>query len=84
MSGHSSVAERRTPERKVSGSSPDRIGGRIFFAASTVSTNAYFGIQYTLVFPQWCVKDIGHSVRRAVGRLKVITLAPYICGCMGA
>ena len=31
MSGYSSVVERRTPEPKVSGSSPDRIGGRVFF-----------------------------------------------------
>ena len=46
-SGDSIVAERRTRDRKVSGSSPGRSGGRIFFRVSTFCVDSYFGIRST-------------------------------------
>ena len=51
-SGDSIVAERRTRDRKVSGSSPGRSGGRIFFPVSTFCVDSYFGIRSTPLVPQ--------------------------------
>ena len=47
--GNSSVVERRTRDRKVSGSSPGLCDGSIFSPGSAFCADSYFGIRSTSV-----------------------------------
>ena len=67
--GDSSVAERWTRDRKVSGSIPGRSGGIITFLLQCF----YFGILSTPVLLQYQVKDPGHSAKSAGDRLHGLT-----------
>ena len=49
----SSVIERRTPDRKVAGSSPDRSGGRIFFS----KVNFLVLTLITVFHPPYCYRS---------------------------
>ena len=47
---------------------------------STFCADSYFGIRSTPVLPQEHVKDPGHSVKNAGGRLQLTMHTPYVCG----
>ena len=76
-SGDSSEVERRTRDRKVSGSSPGRNGGRIFFSRVSILCSLI-----SVSVPPLCysVKDHGHSAKSADDRLQLNTHARYACG----
>ena len=66
----SSVAARRTRDRKVAGSSRGWSDGRIFFSRVVfMCSDSYFGICSTPLLLQQYVKDPGHSAKSAGGRL---------------
>ena len=54
-------------------SGPGRGGGRIFFSRVNFVCRLLFGVRSTPVLPQWHVKDSGHSVKSAGGRLHTPT-----------
>ena len=70
--------ERRTRDRKVVASSnPGRSGRRIFCSrVNFVCWLLLFGVRSAPVLPQWHVKDTGHSVKSAGGRLHLNTHTP--------
>ena len=45
-----------------------------------LSVLTHFGIRSTPVLPQKHVKDPGHAVKSAGGRLQLNTHTPYVCG----
>ena len=70
--------ECRTRDRKVASSNPGRSGGRIFFSRVNFMCWLLFGVRSTPVLPQWHVKNLGHSVKSAGGRLHLNTHTPLI------
>ena len=54
---------------KVASLNPCRSGGRIFFSKVHSVCWLLFGVCSTPVLPQWQVKDPGHSVKSAGGKL---------------
>ena len=68
--------ERRTRDRKVTSSNPDRSGRRIFSSRVNFVCWLFFGVRSTPVLLQWRVKDLGHSAKSAVGRLHLDTHTP--------
>ena len=68
--------ERRTRDRTVASSNPAGAAGEFF--SSRVSSVCWllFGVRSTPVLPQWHVKDPGHSVKSAGGRLHSNTHTP--------
>ena len=59
---------------------PAGAAGEFSSPGSTFCADSYFGIRSTPVLPQKHVKDPGHSVESAVGRLQLNTHTPYVCG----
>ena len=55
--------------RKVASSNPGRSGERIFFSRVNFVCCLFFSVCSSPVLPQWHVKDPGHSVKCAGGRL---------------
>ena len=58
-----------TRDRKVASSNLSRSGWRIFFSRVNFVFWLFFDIRSTPVLLQWHVKDPGHSVKSATGRL---------------
>ena len=59
---------------------PAGVAGEFSSPEPTVCADSYFGIRSTPVLLQHHVKDPGHSVKRAGGRLQLNTHTPYVCG----
>ena len=70
------LVQRRTRDRKIVSSSPDRRGGRIFFFGVNFPCWPLFGIRSTFVLPQWHVKDPGPFAKSAGSRLHLNTYTP--------
>ena len=70
--------ERQTRDRKVSSSNPGRSDGRIFFSRVNFEFLLLFGIRSIPVLLQWHIKDPGHSVKSASGRLHPNTHSPSL------
>ena len=72
----SGQVRRRTRDRKVASSNPNRSGGRIFFSRVNFVCQLLFGVRSTPVLLQWHVKDHGHSAKSASGSLHLNTHTP--------
>ena len=73
------MIERRTRDRKVSGSSPGMSGGRIFFLMkSTFCADSLFSVSVPTPYyvEQLHVKDPGHSAKSVGGYVQLNTHAP--------
>ena len=83
------LVELRTRDREVESSNPGRSGGRFFFFSRLNFVSwFFFGVRSTPVLPQWHIKDPGHSVKSAGGRLHLTTHTPltqrcWLCHCAG-
>ena len=67
--------ERRTRDRTVASSNPAGAAGKFFFQ-SQLCVLTYSVSVLPLMLPQWHVKDPGHSVKSAGGRLHLNTHTP--------
>ena len=65
-----------TRDRKVTGSTPSRSGGRIFSSRVNFLCWLSIGVRSTPVLPQWYLYDPGHSANSAGGWLHLNTLTP--------
>ena len=70
------LVQHRTRDRKVASSNPVRSDGRIFFFGIKFVCWLLFGVRSTSVLPGWHIKDPGHSVKSAGGRLHKNTHTP--------
>ena len=74
------MIEQQIHDRKVTGSSPSRIGRQISSPGSASFTDSYFSNHSTPVLPLKHVKDAGHSAKSADGRLQLNPHLPFVCG----
>ena len=70
------LVERPTHYQKVASSNPSRRGGRIFFPRVKIVCWLFLVSVPPPVLPQWHLKDPGHSVISAGGRLHLNTHTP--------
>ena len=70
------LVKHRTHDRKVANLNPGRSGGRIFFSRVDFVCCLLFDVCPTPMLLQWHVKDPGHSVKSAGGRLHLNTHTP--------
>ena len=71
----------RACDPKIESSNPGRSGGRIFFSRVNFVCWLLSGVCFAPMLLQWHVKDPGHSVIRAGGRLHLHMQAPLTQPC---
>ena len=67
--------ERRTRDRRVSGSSPGRSGGGILFSRSAICADSYFGIRFTAVAHKKYAKGVGGRLQNACTHVALYELS---------